>query len=67
MDSNKPLSIALAEIAAGKIVVQSAQDARRMAEELLSAELGGEAEQGGEPEAEVYPLETDGEDAEDNG
>lgn len=68
--SNKPLSIALAEIASGKIAVQTAADARRMAEELLSAEVGGQAqeaeapqaaEEAEESEAAVYPLETEGE------
>lgn len=68
--SNKPLSIALAEIASGKIAVQTAADARRMAEELLSAEVAGqteeaqasEAEEAKASEAAVYPLETEGED-----
>lgn len=72
--SNKPLSIALAEIASGKIAVQTAADARRMAEELLSAEVGGQTEEAEAPEPEgaeeseaaVYPLETDGEDEEQN-
>lgn len=64
--SNKPLSIALAEIASGKIAVQTAADARRMAEELLSAEVAGQTEEAEagedeESEAAVYPLETEGE------
>ena len=42
VDSNKPLSIALEEIAAGKIVPQYARDVRRAAEELLSGEGGAE-------------------------
>lgn len=42
VDSNKPLSIALEEIAAEKIVPQYAGDARRAAEELLGAGDGGE-------------------------
>lgn len=68
VQSNKPLSIALAEIASGKIAVQTAGDARRVAEELLSAEMPGEVEQSGagdeaeEAGAEVYPLDTDGAD-----
>jgi hypothetical protein len=51
VDSNKPLSIALEEIAAQKIVPQYPGDARRQAEELL----GGDAapEQSG---AEVVEL-----------
>lgn len=45
VDSNKPLSIALEEIAAEKIVPQYPGDARRVAEELLSGgEDGGDAE-----------------------
>lgn len=68
--SNKPLSIALAEIASGKIAVQTAADARRMAEELLSAEVTGQtdeaeaadvAEEAEESGAAIYPLETEGE------
>lgn len=38
VDSNKPLSIALEEVAAGKIVPQYPGDARRVAEELLGGE-----------------------------
>jgi DNA-directed RNA polymerase subunit omega len=49
VDSNKPLSIALEEIAAEKIVAQYPGDARRVAEELL-----GNRE--GETEAEIYTL-----------
>ncbi len=37
VDSNKPLSIALEEIAAEKIVVSQPGDAQRVAEELLAA------------------------------
>lgn len=37
VDSNKPLSIALEEVAAGKIVAQYPGDARRAAEELLGS------------------------------
>ncbi len=40
VDSNKPLSIALEEIAADKIVVSYPGDARAEAEALLGAELG---------------------------
>ena len=43
--SNKPLSIALEEIAEEKIVVQQADEARRVAEELLGAV---EADEGAE-------------------
>ena len=39
VDSNKPLSIALEEIAAEKIVIQYPGEARRAAEGLLPAEL----------------------------
>jgi len=42
VDSNKPLSIALEEIAATKIVPQYPGDARREAEELLGAETEDE-------------------------
>jgi DNA-directed RNA polymerase subunit omega len=51
VDSNKPLSIALEEIATEKIVPSYAGDARRAAEELL----GAEDEDDG---AEVYELGT---------
>jgi DNA-directed RNA polymerase subunit omega len=44
VDSNKPLSIALEEIAQGKIVPQDASEARRAAAELLGGELGEGAE-----------------------
>jgi DNA-directed RNA polymerase subunit omega len=63
--SNKPLSIALGEVGAGKIVAQNPADARRAAEELLGADLGGdEADEGG---AEVVSLATGGVDAFDEG
>ena len=39
VDSNKPLSIALEEIAADKIVVQHVGDARADAEAFLTADL----------------------------
>jgi DNA-directed RNA polymerase subunit omega len=42
VDSNKPLSIALEEIAAEKIVPQYASDALRAAEEMLGAGEGGQ-------------------------
>jgi len=45
VDSNKPLSIALEEIAAMKIVPQYGADARRQAEELLGGEGQDEGEQ----------------------
>lgn len=41
VDSNKPLSIALEEIAAGKIVPQYAGDGRRAAEDFLRGDEGG--------------------------
>jgi DNA-directed RNA polymerase subunit omega len=43
VDSNKPLSIALEEIAAEKIVVQYPGDARAEAESMLGSDLAGEA------------------------
>lgn len=55
VDSNKPLSIALEEIAAGKIVVQMLGDARSSAEALLpEASAPGEAQ--------ILSLDSDGED-----
>ncbi|HVL99272.1 MAG TPA: DNA-directed RNA polymerase subunit omega [Egibacteraceae bacterium] len=54
VDSNKPLSIALEEIAAGKIVVQMVGDARQTAEELLGGAEAGEAQ--------ILSLDTEGED-----
>jgi DNA-directed RNA polymerase subunit omega len=51
VDSNKPLSIALEEIAAEKIVPSFPGDARRQAEELLRGEAEGE-----DDGAEVYEL-----------
>jgi hypothetical protein len=44
VDSNKPLSIALEEIATEKIVTSYPGDARRVAEELLGADDGQGAE-----------------------
>lgn len=44
MDSNKPLSIALEEIAADKIVPQYPGDAREEAERFLGSPLGDDAE-----------------------
>jgi DNA-directed RNA polymerase subunit omega len=44
VDSNKPLSIALEEIAEGKIIVAEAKDALTMAEEFLSGGRTGEVE-----------------------
>lgn len=52
VDSNKPLSIALEEIASAKIVVSYPQDARRAAEELL----GADGDEGG---ADIVPLGED--------
>jgi DNA-directed RNA polymerase subunit omega len=54
VDSNKPLSIALEEIAAEKIVPQYPGDAQRLAEEMLGADVA--AAQDG---AEVVELATD--------
>lgn len=54
VDSNKPLSIAMEEIAAGKIIGQDVGDARRAAEELLGAQADG---------SEVINLDTDDFDA----
>ncbi len=51
VDSNKPLSIAMEEIAADKIVPQYPGDARRVAEELL-----GSSDEAADGEAEVYSL-----------
>ncbi len=56
VDSNKPLSIALEEIAEDKIVVQNPDDARAQAEALLGADL--DTDQG---DADVVTLS--GEDA----
>ena len=42
VDSNKPLSIALEEIAATKIVPQYAGDVRRAAEDVLGTDGGAE-------------------------
>lgn len=49
VDSNKPLSIALEEIATEKIIASYPGDARQQAEELLGSE---DAQEG----AEVYEL-----------
>ncbi len=61
VDSNKPLSIALEEIAADKIVAQHPGDARRAAEELLGGEAadGGGQAAGGEAGAEILSLGAD--------
>jgi DNA-directed RNA polymerase subunit omega len=53
VDSNKPLSIALEEIAREKIVVQYPGDALRAAEEMFGANLGDVDD----VEAEVVELE----------
>ncbi len=58
VDSNKPLSIALEEIAQEKIVVQYPSDARAEAESLLSDDLAAESTTG----LEVVP-DVDGEDS----
>jgi DNA-directed RNA polymerase subunit omega len=63
VDSNKPLSIALEEIAAEKIVPSYPGDARRTAEELLGGERlqagGGEAATPAEPGGEVVALSSE--------
>ncbi len=53
VDSNKPLSIALEEIAQGKIVVQYPGDALRAAEEMFGSNLG----ESDDVEAEVVELD----------
>ncbi|HWB73167.1 MAG TPA: DNA-directed RNA polymerase subunit omega [Egibacteraceae bacterium] len=55
VDSNKPLSIALEEIAAEKIVAQYPGDARRAAEHLLGGEPAVE-DGAEEPGAEILAL-----------
>jgi DNA-directed RNA polymerase subunit omega len=55
VDSNKPLSIALEEIAADKVVPHYPGDARQVAEDLL----GGMAGEGQEAGAEVLSLTGD--------
>ncbi len=56
VDTNKPLSIALEEIAEEKIVPQYAGDAQRAAEELMGTDFSAEA-----GEAEVVAFgEADG-------
>ncbi|CAN5379805.1 hypothetical protein BH23ACT7_BH23ACT7_26310 [soil metagenome] len=55
VDSNKPLSIAMEEIAAEKIIVQHARDARAEAE----AFLGGFTDEGPEGGAQVVSLGSD--------
>ena len=65
--SNKPLSIALEEIAAGKLVAQEPGEAMRVAEQLLggledSDAFGDEGAQGGH--ADVDDAGAEGEDAE---
>jgi DNA-directed RNA polymerase subunit omega len=52
VDSNKPLSIALEEIAQEKIVPQQPGDAQRLAEEMLGADLAD-----AQDEAEVVALD----------
>lgn len=59
VDSNKPLSIALEEIAQEKIVPQYPGDARAEAEALL----GSDAEDAGGAEAQVVALPSDDENA----
>ena len=57
VDSNKPLSIALEEIAENKIVVQSSDDALAQAEALLGSDLGEE-----QADADVVALAGDADD-----
>ena len=57
VDSNKPLSIALEEIAENKIVVQNPDDARAQAEALLSSDLDTE-----QADADVVALSGDADD-----
>ena len=52
VDSNKPLSIALEEVAQGKIVPQHPGDAQRLAEEMLGADLAA-----AQAEADVVALD----------
>jgi DNA-directed RNA polymerase subunit omega len=56
VDSNKPLSIALEEIATDKIVVAPQGDTRAQAEAMLGADLQDESD---ESEAEVVALSGD--------
>lgn len=58
VESNKPLSIALEEIAQGKIVAQEPGEAMRVAEQLL----GGDE---GDTGAEVVSLDLEGDGGED--
>lgn len=60
VDSNKPLSIALEEIAAAKIVVSHAGDARRAAEQLLGGEEGAAAPQSDDDDASIVAFDVDG-------
>ena len=61
VDSNKPLSIALEEIAAEKVVAQYPGDARRVAEELLGADADADAD------AEIFTLTDASDDLDDLG
>ncbi len=61
VDSNKPLSIALEEIAAQKIVPQHPGDAQRIAEEMLGADAAAARE-----DADVVALDVAEETVEDD-
>ena len=71
--SNKPLSIALEEIAAGKLVAQEPGEAMRVAEQLLGGLEEGEVLEGlGEAEeddheADIVELESLGQPEDDEG
>lgn len=56
VDSNKPLSIALEEIATAKIVVEDVAETRQAAADLLAASVEGE------DTAEVLAIDTGDED-----
>ena len=66
VDSNKPLSIALEEIATGKIVIQYPGEARRAVEDLLAAELAAAGE-GDSDVGEDAALQADQEEAPEGG
>lgn len=65
VESNKPLSIAMEEIAQGKIVVQRPDEVRARAAAMMAAEAEAEADGGAEvvalPQGEDAILDDDGE------
>jgi DNA-directed RNA polymerase subunit omega len=66
VESNKPLSIALEEIAQQKIVAQYPGDAQRLAEQMLGGGLGGLSGTDIDGDADVVALDVGDEaDAED--